>query len=105
MKPKIALVGVPVETVPVQEERYAICACIPGITELTRGLILRGAAKRGISIQDLEEVSAGRHCKPNFEIDRLAGVPYSYSSFVHEREMSELEESRRYVLERSREFD
>ncbi len=105
MYPKIALVGVPAEIVPIQDCLYSISANLTGVTNPARELILKKAEERGIPIHDLGEVSAGEHYKPKFNIDRLKGVPYFLSYDVPSVKMKALLKSRKCVLEKSKEFD
>lgn len=105
MGSRIALVGVPIETVPVQEEPFCVEAYLPGVTDRTRSMIIRKAAERGIKVEDLGEVSAGTRYQPEFTIDRLAGVPFLLLPKIPSRDMQRLEEERELLLARSRGLD
>jgi hypothetical protein len=105
MSPNIGLVGVPLETIPVQEEVYNVSAHIPGITDQTRGLILKRAEEQGIFIRDLGELCLGEYYDTGFRVDRLRGIPLLYVSQVRTRDMNKLEEARQWVLKESKEYD
>ena len=105
MPPKIALVGIPIETVPLQDEGYVICAYIPGMTTQARELIVDKAKKQGILIEDLKEVYLGEHYEVGYNIDRLDGIPVGLKNIVKAVDMKKLEEARKQILEKSKGYD
>lgn len=107
MPSKIALVGIPIETVPLQDEGYGynICAHIPGLTARVRELILDKAKKQGIFIEDLKEVYLGEHYEVGYNIDRLSGIPVELRNTVKAVDIKKLEEARKQLLEKSKGYD
>ncbi len=104
--PKIALVGVPAEIVPIMDSGYHVSANIPGLTDRIRRLVIETAAKRGVQVQDLGEASAGDTRKVPFAVDRVGGIPEYYEGWLPPTRLRTLEQSRKRILKSARdEYD
>ncbi len=98
MKKRIALVGVPLETVPLQDDATVIPAYIPDITYNTRKLILEKCAGEGIEIEDLGELDVGEHYYPGFRFNRIDGLPLVYANDIRHRDLDRIERARTKLL-------
>ena len=105
MAPRIGIIGVPLETVPIKEEFCYVEAVIPGITDDQRALIIRKVNEQRIPIEDLGEVYLSEDYDPGFSIDRLAGVPWFFLDKIVLKDMDKLNEERERVLKLSEGYD
>jgi hypothetical protein len=105
MKPRIGLVGVPIETVPIQDTGANICVHIPKITDKTRELIIKKAEEQSLFVQDMGELILGEYYNPGFRIDRREGIPAMFYGDLMLRDMNRLEQARLSVLEKASHYD
>ena len=103
MPPRIGMIGVPIEDVPIQDAGILIPAFLPHITDRLRGAVISEAYKYGIQIVDLGEVNLGQGCNLGFYPDRVEGVSPDYNITMWN--IKELEKERRRVLTLSRLYD
>jgi hypothetical protein len=107
MKPRIGLIGVPIETVPIQLDTLGnyVCAHLPGITDKTREAILKIAEEKNLFIDDLGETDLGSYYNPGFRVDRKEGMPFDFYDKLIQRDMKKLEEARKQILKKSKKYD
>lgn len=102
---RLGLIGIPVETVFLQESWMIKSAYIPKITNITRELIQQGVNHKRVSVEDLGELKLGPDYELKYRIDRLEGIPDLLEDCVHTRDMDKLEEGRKTILSRAKEYD
>lgn len=105
MTPKIGLIGIPLETVPIVDTGLLMLVYLPHITEKTLEAIVERAKSEGIQIDNLGEADLGEHYNPGFKVDRFAGVHEHLAHKLRWRDMKRVEEAREWVLSKSREYD
>jgi hypothetical protein len=110
MQPKIGLIGVPLEDIPVMDDAYPglIPTYIYGITDEARSQIKQRLKQLDVNIQDLGEAYVGEKysIKKGFDpLDRKYGIEWWLEKNFKERNISDIEKSRLEVLKSAKEFD
>lgn len=105
MTPKIGLIGIPLETVPIRDTGLLMPTYLPHTTEKTLDIIVEKAKSEGIQLDNLGEANLGDDYNPGFMVDRIEGVDEFYANRLRRRDMKRLEEARKWVLSKNYEYD